>query len=661
MPNVFGGTSTDNIAPKFTGYYPDEFEQEALNTINQERAEWDDESVYLTEKISYLMRNVIKKARKFYYGIFDSPQDETTGADKTWIPLTEWSVESVVKSVDLDTKDVLIQPGTPDSTQVVALVRAALLMYMKKMGFGQLLNDLIRAMARDGTVVVKTYECVDKRTGKKMIKSKIVDLLNIWIDPGVDSIQEAPAIIERSLMTQADMEDYSEVWENIDAASFSTIAPNVLDTFGSRRGKVPYLEVWERWGKIKKSWVTKNHNDDDKWAEGHIVASGNRGAGVIHIIRENPRADGLKPYEEGWYKRVDGRWFGRGIAEMLFGLQEYSNEIVNTRKTNNRVLQNGIFLIRKGSGLTPDMMSSMVAGGGLPVTDINRDVKQLQTNDYRQSSYTDEDRVNLYSDRVTGAFDINRGEAGRASASATATLTQDRNIRDTFVLIQEGIGMMIERLIVNQYIPTIQNIMKSGDIIRITGEAKALEAIDEAIIDNRVDAWERDYIENSGFLPTEGEKADFMAQQKKVLSKQGSNRFASYFKKIFDRDIDVEVHLTDEKFNRVVAVQQLRDMLISFSRLPVASRLDSDAIFNEILNLMGLRGNFFLKEAQVPALSGQASQAGRLLKQLPRGMPTEGTAMENAAGMPQIGGMSPQISGGIEGGLPRGLVTPPTQ
>lgn len=658
MPNNFGGNNF-YIGPKLSGYIPDAFEQEAIETINQERSAWDDESVFLTDKISYLMRNVVKKARKFYYGIFDVPKDETTGEDKTWVPLTEWSVESVVKSIDLDTKDILIQPETPSAVRVTAMVRAILLVYMKKMNFGQLLNDFTRVLARDGTVVIKTVEKMDKNTGRKMISSKIVDLLNIWIDPAVDSIQDAPAIIERSFMTEADLNDYKDVWMNLDYVTFATVVPNIVDTWGSSRGKVPYVEVWERWGKIKKSWVTKDYKDNDTWIDGHIITSGARGANVCHLLRENPRKDGVKPYEEGWYKRVDGRWFGRGIAEMLFGLQEYTNQVVNTRKNNSLILQNGIFVIRKGGGLTPDIMSSMVAGGAIPVTDINRDIKQLQVQDFRQSSYTDEDKISLYADRVTGAFDINRGEAGRASASATATLTQDRNIRDTFVLIQEGIGFLAERLILRQYIPMMENILKPSDIVRMTGDIASLEAIDDDIIQKRSDDYEQNYIENSGFVPTPEELDSFKSKQKKVLAGMGKQRFVTYLRGIFDEDVDVDVTVTDERFNRVVAVQKLNDMLIAYSRLPVASHLDTDAIMREMLNYMGLKGEFFLKTAVVPALAADATQAGRLMKDAGTSSPNPVTAFSNANGMPQLGASTPQVGGDMGGGLPTGL--PPTQ
>lgn len=631
MPDIFQ-IKTQGIP----GYTPDDFEQEALNIVNQERAEWSEEAVFVTDKVYYMMRKVIEQARKFYYGVFDTPKDEVTGEDKIWYPLTEYSVEAVVKSVDLDTKDILIQPGTPQAVGVTTLIRALVLNYLKRMGFGQLLNDTIRVLARDGTAVVKTVEAIDKKTGRKTIFSYLVNLLNIWIDPAARTIQDS-TIIERIVMSESDIQDMGDVWNNTQFVNFSLAVPQVPNTWGTSTGKMPYTEVWERWGKIKKSWVTKDSKDNNTWIDGHIISSGLGGANIVHLIRENPRKDGIKPYEEAWYKRLDGRWYGRGVAEMLFGLQEYVNQIINTRKSNSLILQNGIFLIRKGSGITPDMISSLSAGGGIPVTDINRDVKQLTTQDYRQSSYTDEDRARLLADNVTGAHDINRGEAGRASVSATATLTQDRNIRDTFVLIQEGIGFFIERLILRHYIPMLKQIVKSEDMIRVTGEPEVLEEIDKTIVEFRTNEFINEEISRTGFYPEQEQVDEFTQKQAKFLKSQGKNRFVKYFRGMFDEDIDVDIMITDERFNRVVAVQQLKEMLIAFSRLPVASKLNSDAILKEILNLMGIRGQFFLQEERVPLLAKGLAQTGRRMKELPEELPNEVTALENASGLPGLG------------------------
>ena len=117
----------------------------------------------------------------------------------------------------------------------------------------------------------------------------------------------------------------------------------------------------------------------------------------------------------------------------------------------------------------------------------------------------------------------------------------------------------------------------------------------------------------------------------------GKQRFLKYFRDIFDEEIDIDVHITDEKFNRVVAVQQLRDTLIAFSRLPVASKLDTDAILREMFNIMGIKGEFFMEKPQIPSFAIQQQQAGRLLKELPEGFPTELGATMAADGTQQQG------------------------
>lgn len=620
-------------------YYPDEFEKEALATICEEKSQWSDAAVFVTSKSQYLMRNVIEKARKNYLGMFDEPYDEITGEKKTWVPMTEWSVESVVKSVDLDTKDVLISPNKISAVNIVPLIRSIILNLFKKIGFGQILNDLTRTVSRDGTVVIKSYVNIDPDTGKKNIKSEVVDILNLWVDPSARDLQEGP-VIERSYKSKSQVETYDGVWKNLESVPYTNILTRVTDYYSDTKSQIPYSEVWERWGPIRKSWLTKNDKDKDTWVEGHMVASGIGDPKVIHLIRKNPREDCRKPYEECWYRRLDGRWYGRGVGEMLFDLQEHLNMIVNIRKANNMVLQNGIFLIRKGSGITPDMLSSITAGGGIPVTNINNDIKQLNVQDYRPSSYNDEDRVYLMADRVTSAFDINRGEVGLASASATATLTRDRNIRDTFVLIQEGIGFFIERLIRFQYIPLLKEIMSQNDAIKISGDSMVLSQIDDTILQNRQDEFINNYIEETGFYPEQEKIDNFLEHNKNFLKKMGRQRFINYFKNIFDEEFDIEVHITDEKFNRVVAVQQLKEALLTYSRLPVGSRLDVDAVLREIFDIMGLRGEFFLEQPQIPIMINKL-EGPRRLKEMPQEVPSETTAVENAYGIPQQG--APEI------------------
>jgi hypothetical protein len=652
MANNFGPDSRET-----PGYFADRWEEAALSAMNEEKAVWDEAQVFVTENDAYLMRKVIDTARRYTNGVYTNQYDEVTGEKKTWVPMTEYSVESVVKSIDLDTKDILIMPGRPSAVGITHVIKASLENLFKKIGFGPLLNQITREMARDGTVVVKTTIDIDPRTGKKYIRSDIRDLLNIWIDPSAESIHDS-TIIDRTIKSQAEMDAYKDVWKNLEFVTYTDQVAKIWDVYDSNdTGALPYAEVWERWGKIKKSWVTGKMSDKDEWIEGYVIASGLGQPQVIHFIGKNPRKDGRKPYEEARYKKMGGRWYGRGVPEMLFGLQEYLNMVVNTRKMNNMVLQNGIFLIRKGSGITPDMLSSITAGGGLPVTNVTNDIKQLPVQDFRQSSYTDEDRVYLMADRVTSAFDITRGEVGKASASATATLSRERNIRDAFVLIQEEIGFFIERLIVNQYIPLLKEIMSEKDIIRVSGDSDVLAFIDEQVVNNRLSKFVAEHIRKTGFYPEEQDVTEYVVEQRSFLKSMGKQRFIKYFRTMFDEEVDIEVHVTDEKFNKVVAVQQLRDMLLAYSRLPIASKIDVDAVLREMLNIMGLKGEFFLEKPALPEHAVSAEGAPRPLKAFAEGEPTELGAQQIAGGLPQQGppgqpqpqpGLPPQAGGGAE-------------
>lgn len=617
-----------------SGYKPDKYERDALDIMITEKRSWDDAAVFVTHKEQYLMRLVIEQSRRYYSGIFENRYDEITGHKKTWVPLTKSSVESVVKSIDLDTKDILIQPKRLSAVNIAPYAKASINALFDDIKFGQLLNDLTRVMAIDGTVIVKTQIDRNPYTKQKFIRSDIVDLLNFWIDPTAKDVQEGP-VIQREYMSEANIKSYEGTWTNLEFTSYSKQIKKVADMYNvAPVGTIPYTEVWERWGPVRKSLITKNDKDHDTWVESHMVASGLGGPQILHFIRKNPREDGRKPFEECWYRRLPRRWYGEGIPEMLFDLQEYANMVVNIRKANNMVLQNGIFLIRKGSGITPDMLNSITAGGGLPVTNVNNDIKQLDVQDFRQSSYTDEDRVQLMADRVTNSFDINRGEAGKASASATATLTQDRNIRDAFVLVQEGMGFFITRLIKNQYIPLMKEMWKKDDWIKVTGDSDFLSAIDEQIVTNRENKFISDYQGENGFRPETGDIQKFVSRQYKFLRKMGKQRFVKYIKDMFDEQFDIEVHVTDEKFNRVVAVQQLRDALIAHSRIPTESKLDTDAILREMFNIMGIKGDFFLEKAKLPNYNPE--QGGpRLLQEFAEELPNEVTAFENANKIPQ--------------------------
>ncbi|MEK7112783.1 MAG: hypothetical protein AAB875_05660, partial [Patescibacteria group bacterium] len=234
-----------------SNFYADDFEAQALATIHSEKVQWDDMAVNVTRKVQYLMRNVVDQARRYVSGVFEVQYDEVTGDKKTWVPLTKTAVSSVVKSIDLDTKDVLIMAGKPSAVPMVPAIRAVILNLLKKISFGQLLNDFTDVVATDGTVIVKSFIDINPNTKKKEIKSVIVDFMNFWTDPSVNNIQESPTI-ERSILTKLQIDAYKDIWDNVDKVQYTNQPNRLTDILNISSSSIPCAEVWERWGPIPK-------------------------------------------------------------------------------------------------------------------------------------------------------------------------------------------------------------------------------------------------------------------------------------------------------------------------------------------------------------------------------------------------------------------------
>ncbi len=631
--------------------------KELITTVNSELASYSPALVAVTKDVFFDMTKIVERARKNYFGIFDEPQDPITKLDKTFLPLTEATVEGIVKTVDLDTKDILIFPTKPTNIVSVKFLRFIIKRYMSNMDFGQVLNDMLRTMVVDGTAIVKVCKEYDRNQKKKVLTVKIVDRLNFFIDPAAATIQDT-SVIERSIFSPHDFEKYKKVWKDTDKA---VAVPNLGNTpdvtnigFSSAPKSASQIEVYERWGvgckatRLAFEGKEFTEADEEVYEDQVQIFSGQGGnqVSLVHFIGKNPHPKGFKPYEETWYRRMPNRWDGRGVPEQLFGLQEYENQIFNIRKNNALILQNGIFLIRKGSPITPQMISSIYAGGTLPVADIERDIKQLPVQDYRQSSYSDEDRGALWSDRVTGARKAD--EVMGASTPATIGLIQQQNVRDIFDLIQEGVGFFLERLLKRHLIPAILDEMDNGQILRITGNTKELEELDQLIIDNNLETAKVAYFNEHGFMP---EAEDLDAAKKKArkeLDSLGNNRFLKFAASAFDPEMDLEIVVTSEKMDKSLVVQALRDVLLASARIP-GSNLDADLIIDEIAATLGIRTDFFRKTpdkiaAEQQAMMNQNNPPQSLVgpgprpnQELPKTMGNPATMMSVANKLPNAG------------------------
>uniref|UniRef100_A0A6M3K8C6 Portal protein n=1 Tax=viral metagenome TaxID=1070528 RepID=A0A6M3K8C6_9ZZZZ len=593
-------------------YQPSQVELDAISLIKNEKTEWGEMQTYLTENISFNCRNIIKRAKKNYFSIFDNPYDPITNRKKLYIPLTRDMVETTVKNIDIDTKDIGVKAKKPDTYRLAIMTRYILSCFLDKMRFGQILNRIIRRQSVEGVAVLKRT-----LTTSKVIIS-LLENLNFYTDPSANYLSESEGNIEDNWLTINEANQNGK-WEQLDEIIGQTSierTPNIRETTN-----IPYIQVTERWGLIPKSFLTTNPKDKNDYLEGVIIATGLDSNPVVQLIAEN--TSGLRPYKEFRAKTYDGRWLGLGIGEDLFDIQSYMNEVFNTRLNTNRIKQLGLFQIRKGSGITPQMLKSLYSGGGVQVSRIGTDIAELNTGDISPTSYKDEDQGYLWAQRMTGAWEIGRGENLPASQPATTAVLQDRGMKSGFSLQQEELGFSISQFIEELLLPSLFDTLKDGDIQRITGDPKELQVLDEAYIDNRTNEEIIKFHKKNGYYPSKDEIEYTKQKIRSVYRKQGKDRWINIKKKLFSSEnlVDsIEVFVTGESFNKMVLSQQLNDLLLNYSNV-AGVNIDSDKIVAEILDLMGLSSQRFLRsqeeiekmQQQQLALAqvGQAEQAGQ--------------------------------------------------
>lgn len=599
-------------------YVPSDIEREAIKLVDGERVAWESTVAFVTDRVAFNMKNLIRQLRKSWWGVFDEPIDPQTGRKKIWVPLIESTGETIVKNIDLDTKDVNFRAKKPSAIKLTALVRSIVRNYLDKMRFGEKLDELETIIARDGTCVWKTIEKKNDK-GEYECDVQIVDLQNIYIDPTTPNIQEAFRFTERGILYPDEFKAMKG-WINTENIKGTEGLPRNDGFFRNQAntlGTVKSRDFWESYGKYPKFLLTGIEDDRKELLDLHIVVSGlEAGNPRVHKIESYK---GFKPYEEAWYAKVPGRWYGKGVAEKLMMLQLWINTVVNIRINRSYVQQLGLFKIRRGSGITPQMISRLGANGAV-VVNSQDDLQQFVMQEASASSYKDEDTVQTWAQRVTSAFETVTGEQLPSETSATATALQSHAATSQFVLVKEQIGMFLQRWLERHAMPTIFKNITKGDLIAMALEDDELLAWDENLVNQALYA-EMNRVISSGALinpqEVEMEKQRLMEKMKSA----GPERFVTLLHNLDITEYAVAVDITNESIDKGVITTNLLQAL-------TAAPEYRDAILPQLFDMMGL---VFQAPKQQPApiqQNGQpANQAPGAAQATPQASPPQNATL----------------------------------
>lgn len=587
-------------------------EQEVIAYIKDQKTRWENATVWVTDKVAFDMRDLIRQLRRNYWGVFKEPMDKATGRKKIWVPMTESVCESVVKEIDLDTKDINFRAKNRNGIGLTPIVRNGVRNNLDNIYFGEILDEMERNLAIDGTVVWKTVEDKDAQ-GKPIFKIIPVDLLNFYIDPSARSIQTSD-VGEVALLSPEEFASYKG-WkdkQDVKAYEFSNAQTGAdLLSQGMPTTK-KLIQVYEWWGIMPLAWITGKKKDKETMIPGHVVLSNidQQGGTKIHVLEKNTKKEGLKPYEECRYRKVQGRWYGKGPAESVMMLQTWMNVVVNIRITRNFVAQLGIFKIRKGAGVTSQSLKRMASNGALMVKNMD-DIEQFVIQEATNSSYSDEQNIQGWGQRVTSAFEIVTGEQLPASTSATSASLQSQGAQSSFTFVKKGVGYFLQRWLKRHAIPILQKRFTADEIIRIVDDMDELKEMDTRII-NEMLFRRLTEMNKKGQLFT---KEAVLAEKERLTQKfeaMGAERYAQITDadQIDLTDYDVQVYITNEEIDKAVLVNNLNNALATVANVPGLD-IDPADIVRQVFDVLGLQPP--RKRQPMPVMPAEAvapAQAG---------------------------------------------------
>ena len=577
-----------------------EIQRQAIGTLTEFINKHEEGNFQISRNKIMRMRFLLDTIRENYFGVFKKDKD-LIGQQKIFYPLTEALVWENVKNIDLDTKDVNTKANNPNQYGTAVIVRNMVRDWMGKNQFGEQINDDLMYFALDGHIVKKKVYDICEQVKKKALKTERIDLRNIFRDMAGGSLQ-VEDFIERSIQDVSYLkETYQGKWINLDKLKGGSKVPDIHNEDKLEESVSPEIDLYEAYMKIPKSWITGRAGDSETWVNGKIIASGLvSGSALIHRIEEWNK---VRPYEEAKFEEAPGRWLGRGIGEKAIYLQLYLNTIYNVRRNNNLALMNQLFQFREGSGVTPEKMAKLFAGGAIGVQQVG-DIARIDTRNINfTESINEEQNVVQMANRIASSQEASTGEALPASTPATNAIIQARAVKTSFQLRQERFGLFLSILFKRQLLPDFYKIYTKDEALRLIGEEETSK------LKRKLTKYYTDLaIAQGGQKITPQQRDAIEAEVKRQIDER--DELWTGIEDLKDADkVDVSFYITDETFDKSTVLQNLQQVLTSYRQF--SQDPNAQIILRNIFDLLGLDGETMISsmgQAQV----AQGQEQGQL-------------------------------------------------
>lgn len=568
----------------------------------------------------------IKKAYKNYLGVLDQPFDPYTKRRKICTTLTHDIVDSTSKPVQITAKAIKILPLTDESRGKAKILNMILPYFFQVMDFDPLMDLFKHRTAWLGTqsvIVDWLYEEKEevknndpteeiltgfaeskapKKTTKKSVidrpRIQLTDLMDFFLPATAESLEwavENASVIHRDIvtvdtivgnpiydehvragvkgrtMTMTNTDDSTSLMKYAMSGYVGPGTAKLMQSGETEKYARPVVARYRRFGKIPKSWITKSADDELIMVDGIIEAIA-QDAGEYNFetlcVRLSPFGS-KGPFCDCRYNIIPKRYYGEGIGERLIPLQVWHNEIINTRRNNEVLVQQRMFVIKKGK-IDPRQLTSR-AGGAIEAENPTEDIVPLPTPDISSSSFAEDNYILSSGQRLAGVAmtPIQKD----ATATEINNIQANANITSTEFL--RSLEQFLEKLVLHHLLPLLKKYFTEDRAIPITISAKELEQLDTF----------------NGYRPFTAEEATNL----RFLIVDDPS--------LFDGDFALTVDIEGSGTNRAQQVAALTNLMTMASKIQGA-RVNFTAMFRKIAELSGVVDERLFEDAEVAMPTG---------------------------------------------------------
>lgn len=436
-----------------------------FSLIENEIREFVEGQTEIHDGYNFSQYKLVRRIVLYMNQIYPKGKLDSQGNYKYWFDIISPRIDSEVKNVDFDVKDISVYSIGDGDDARVHIAKAYLNDYLKVTGQSDKLNEIVEEGSAWGNVVLK----------KVKGDYEIVDLRNFFvINQTAFSLQDTP-VIERHIMTAGQLRKKDGIWWYIDEVIKECGTKQLSTTVSTGTPKdteTVQFEIYERNGEVTvrdlNEALGKSGGSEDEYVLAKVVVAGTRKAGGQFQAKYVLYADQITtmPYLEYHRGRYQGRWFRQGLYEVLMDCQTRANEIGNQLARGLEWSSKTVFRT-SDMAIANNILTDMNSGDIIRSKDLSQVEVRMQGMD---QLIADWNRVMETADRLANSYEVVTGESMPSGTPFRLGSMLNQNANKLFDFLREKLALVFRDLLEEWILPEMLKELKHEKVLALTGD-----------------------------------------------------------------------------------------------------------------------------------------------------------------------------------------------